>query len=220
MESIMSESDRVENGTAQRISALLDGELAAAEVADTCRAWRTDARLCADWHAYSLIGDVLRATDLAHPPARDQAFLGALRERLALEPVVLAPASAERLQPDPVAAAVNGGTPAAVTQLHARRPRWVTPLGIAAGVAMVAGLAWTMRPPAPEPLQQIARMTLPQPLQPVEPAARVDAVVALAPDSREQLEPYLNAHRMVPAKAAFGPAPGFMRSVAHEPGSR
>ena len=31
------------------------------------------------WHAYHLIGDVLRSDDLARPPARDAAFLAALR---------------------------------------------------------------------------------------------------------------------------------------------
>lgn len=190
----MSESDRAEESTALRISALMDGELPAAEVADTCRVLRTDAQSRANWHAYSLIGDVLRSADLAQSPARDQAFLGALRERLALEPVVLAPTP-----PEP-----------------ARRPRWITPLGIAAGVALVAGLAWTLRPPAPEPVSQMAGATPPQATVQVH----VETVAVLAPDTRQQLEPYLNAHRMVPAKAAFGPTPGFMRSVAQEPTAR
>jgi sigma-E factor negative regulatory protein RseA len=203
MESIMSELDRAEKCTAVRISALVDGELQSTEVAETCRAWRTDAQLRADWHTYSLIGDVLRSADLARTPARAQAFLGALRERLALEPVVPAPISTEAMAHTPPA--------------RAPRPRWVTPLGIAAGVAMVAGLAWTMRPPAPDLAPQMARAALPST---TEPPPRAEAAGGLAPDTRQQLEPYLSAHRMVAAKAAFGPAPGFMRSVAHEPDPR
>ncbi|MFA6262799.1 MAG: RseA family anti-sigma factor, partial [Bacteroidia bacterium] len=57
------------------LSALADGE-AAAEPG--CALWRDDAQARATWHAYHLIGDVMRSEDLAVRPARDAAFLAAL----------------------------------------------------------------------------------------------------------------------------------------------
>ena len=38
-----------------------------------CESWRGDGELREDWHAYHLIGDVLRSDDLAIAPARDEA---------------------------------------------------------------------------------------------------------------------------------------------------
>jgi sigma-E factor negative regulatory protein RseA len=192
----MSESKPLEESTAQQLSALMDGEIDADAAAQTCRAWRTDPGLRADWHAYSLIGDVLRSADLAKPSASDQAFLAAVHERLAREPVPLAPS------PSPAI-------------LRARRHRWMRPLGIAAGVAMVTSLAWTIRPSQPDTAPIGVISLVPE----AAPQQGIGAMVVSAPPqgTSEPLEPYLNAHRMVPAKAAFGPAPGFMRSVAHEP---
>ena len=68
------------------LSALADGEADAAQAG--CALWRDDAEARATWHTYHLIGDVLRSDDLAAQPARDAAFLAALRERLAAEPTV------------------------------------------------------------------------------------------------------------------------------------
>ncbi|WP_169516931.1 sigma-E factor negative regulatory protein [Azohydromonas australica] len=76
----------------QALSSLMDGELddaAAARLAEDCR---HDPRLRAAWHSYHLIGDVMRSQDLAQPPGHDSAFVLRLRERLAAEPVLLAPA--------------------------------------------------------------------------------------------------------------------------------
>lgn len=101
------------------LSALADGEPDAAQPA--CALWREDPQARATWHTYHLIGDVLRSDDLAAPPARDAAFLAALRERLAGEPTVLAPAPA-------VAAAAR------------RRHAWLTPAAVAAGFVAVAGV--------------------------------------------------------------------------------
>ncbi len=81
------------------------------------------ARVRADWQAYHLIGDVLRSPELAAPPGHDAAFMAGLRERLAAEPVVLAPAALAAPAPRPV--------------------RWRLPaaaVASAAGVAVVAGL--------------------------------------------------------------------------------
>jgi sigma-E factor negative regulatory protein RseA len=106
------------------LSALADGEPDALE--GGCSAWRDDAGARAAWHAYHLIGDVLRSDELAAPGARDAAFLAALRTRLAAEPVVLAPVRPRR-----------------------RRQVWVLPTAAAAGFMAVAGVMVVLRT-APE----------------------------------------------------------------------
>src|SRR5689334_13843162 len=81
------DSDRSSSESSRRIlSALADGDATRA-----FQAWRDDPDARAAWHSYQLIGDVLRSEDLACEPEADQAFLVALRARLADEPVVLAP---------------------------------------------------------------------------------------------------------------------------------
>ena len=62
-----------------------------AAAARACAGWRDDRRARAAWHAYHLIGDVLRSRRPGRDRPRDEAFLVALRARLADEPVVLAP---------------------------------------------------------------------------------------------------------------------------------
>ena len=108
------------------ISALVDGETDA--VQPGCELWRDDAQARSDWHTYHLIGDVLRSDDLATAPARDAAFLTALRIRLAQEPAVLAP------QPK---------------HAPARRAAWLVPAAAAAGFVAVAGVLVATRLSAP-----------------------------------------------------------------------
>jgi len=105
-----------------RLSALADGDVRdAREVERACSGWREDAELRRAWHCYQLIGDVMRSEELARPAARDAAFLAGLRERLATEPVVLAP------EPLPAAAAP-------------RRQLWMLPAAAVAGFVLVAGV--------------------------------------------------------------------------------
>ncbi len=113
------------------ISALADGEADP----DECRlglAACAEPQGRARWHAYHLIGDVLRSDDLAVGPAHDRAFLDRLRARLDDEPVPL-PAAAIA----PVAAATRRPENAAPRRSS---PRWVLPLALAAGV-MALGTA-------------------------------------------------------------------------------
>jgi sigma-E factor negative regulatory protein RseA len=114
------------------ISALADGEADP----DECRlglAACVEPQARARWHAYHLIGDVLRSDDLAVGPAHDRAFLERLRARLDDEPV-----------PQPVVAPMAPAAVAARAREDAapRRssPRWVLPLALAAGV-MALGTA-------------------------------------------------------------------------------
>jgi len=105
-----------------RLSALADGDVRdASEVERACSGWREDAELRRTWHCYQLIGDVMRSEELARPAARDAAFLAGLRERLAAEPVVLAP------EPLPAAPA-------------RRRHVWMLPAAAVAGFVLVAGV--------------------------------------------------------------------------------
>jgi sigma-E factor negative regulatory protein RseA len=119
---------------AEWMSAAIDGDADALERA--CRAFRDDDGAArADWHAYHLIGDVLRSSELASASSRDQDFVARLRERLAAEPVVLAPVV-------PVAPAAAAPRPS----------RWRVPaVATAAGVAVVAGVLVMARPGSEAP---------------------------------------------------------------------
>lgn len=98
------------------MSAATDGDAVA--LSAVCQAWRSDRETRANWHAYHLIGDVLRSTELASPPAHDAEFLDRLRQRMAHEPVVLAP-----LQAPP-----------------RRVAGWLASAAVAAGFVVVAGV--------------------------------------------------------------------------------
>ncbi len=101
------------------LSACADGDAQATDPA--CRVWRDGASARQTWHRYHLIGDVMRSDELATAPARDAAFLAGLRERLAAEPVVLAPGA---LRVPGVKAA--------------QRPAWRLPAAVAASFLLVA----------------------------------------------------------------------------------
>ena len=111
------------------LSALADGEADATEAARACAAWAgAEAQMRGSWHAYQLIGDVLRSEDLASAPGRDRSFLQRLSSRLDDEPAVLAP--------EPL--------PAAPT----RRRGWALPAALAAGVmALATVLVVSLGPP-------------------------------------------------------------------------
>ena len=121
------------------LSAAADGQADALGTA--CLAWRDDASARAAWHAYHLIGDVLRSRELATPPARDAAFLSRLQGRLAHEPVVLAP------------------SPAAVPSARRQASGWLMPAAVAAGFVVVAGVLVVSRvssPVAPQGAETLA----------------------------------------------------------------
>ena len=111
------------------LSAAADGQVDALGTA--CLAWRNDPGARATWHAYHLIGDVLRSRELAAQPDRDAAFLSRFRDRLADEPVVLAP------------------SPATVTAARRRASGWLVPAAVAAGFVVVAGVLVVARVSAP-----------------------------------------------------------------------
>jgi sigma-E factor negative regulatory protein RseA len=107
------------------LSELIDGESAPAAAEEACRRWREDESLRADWHAYHLIGDVLRSDDMAAAATRDATFLNGLRQRLKDEPVPMAPA--------PLASRAPGAW------------RWMTPAVAIAGFVVVGVAMMVLR---------------------------------------------------------------------------
>jgi len=176
------------------LSALMDGEAADAEAERALRLWRDDVGARAHWHVYHLVGDVLRSNDLAQSPAHDEAFVQALRERLALAPVVLAPAQAP---------------------VRRSRRRWIGSAAVAAGFVAVAGVMVVTRLALPggEP-DGVLLASPPATSTPVLRVANLPAGGGEGVLIRDaQLDRYLEAHRQFGPSAALLPG-GIVRSAA------
>lgn len=209
----------------ERLSEMIDGEAEPTAVERLCAAWGDEPAARASWHAYHLIGDVLRSTDLSSDAKRDAAFLRALRERLAKEPTVVTPA-AQELRVPTRRSTVRPGIE------RARRPwyagAWAGGGAIAAGFVAVAGVVLVMQaptsPPAPTlalspdapatgnenatgPATAIAEAALTEPLN----------VVASGKVIRDaRLEQYLAAHKQFGGSSALGIPSGFLRNATVE----
>jgi sigma-E factor negative regulatory protein RseA len=167
------------------LSALVDGDAQASERG--CRAWRDDEQARRDWHAYHLIGDVMRSEELAVPAARDAAFLSGLRARLAAEPVVLAP--------EPVA-----------VPPRRRRQAWLLPVAAAAGFVMVAGVLVVTR--VGQPGGAVGTNSEVALRSPADQRARTQQVML----RNAQFDQYVNAHRAVGGVSVSAPG-GVLRRV-------
>ena len=203
--------DGFDDMTRARLSALADGELDRAHSKDTCAAWTQDARLRADWHAWHLIGDVLRSEDLASDPGRDRDFCAKLRSRLQLEPVVVAPAPLT-------------GRAVADRSSRPERAGWWSAVGaVAAGVVMVVGTYAVVRPGESPPAVQVARNDPPAAAPAALPATAAEPVVVAA-DSKvirdAQLERYLEAHKQFAGTSALGVPSAFLRRATVESAAR
>jgi sigma-E factor negative regulatory protein RseA len=219
----MSNGSEGDPSVLEHLSALTDGELDASAVGRCCALWRDDAAMRSAWHAYHLIGDVLRSDDLACRPAHDAAFVAALHTRLAVEPVVLAPeSSAPMARP----ARANG---------RSARWSWKAPSAVAAGFVLVAGALVVTRTPSPsvtgttagEAQALTTASALPAAAGPSSLAPTESSLVLrrgfgenklLLRDAR--LDRYLAAHQQFAGTTALGVPSGFLRNAAAETPSR
>lgn len=201
----------------ERLSALIDGELDAQAVAQACAQWRDSTEARTAWHAYHLIGDVLRSDDLASPPARDTAFLVALRAKLADEPVVLAPKPLETRAAIASPAAARGGS---------RSWGWIAPSAVAAGFVAVAGVLTLTRPgllPERSESPSVAQVAAPASfggaaaLVGNPAAAEPQTFVASGQVIRDaRLDRYLAAHKQFAGSSALGVPSAYLRNATAE----
>ncbi len=203
----------------ERMSALADGALDAHAVASACALWRADADARATWHAYQLIGDVLRSDDLAHDASTDASFMQALRMRLADEPTVLAPQPLASADPHPAAAVA--------AKRRGGRWGWLAPSAVAAGFVAVAGVLMITRGPdnaagAGPAVASIGPTASPatpsaSALLPAAPVGDIQAFAANAQFVRDaQLDRYLAAHKQFAGSSALGVPSGFLRAATAE----
>ena len=191
------------------LSALADGDATDGEAARAFEAWRADEDARSSWHAYQLIGDVLRSDDLASAPVADERFLQALRARLADEPVVLAPVEA------PVQPVIAVEQPAVANARGASVPRnrWQAPLAMAAGfLAVIGGLQLYRGGAMPSGNAAIAQAGSRAASAAVATAATVPTAQTRA--EAEQLAPYVAAHRQTTMNAAFQMPGGDIRNAS------
>ena len=189
------------------LSSLMDGDLAPAGLAQTLALWRDDSDARASWHAYHLIGDVMRSDDLANAPARDEDFLRSLRARLSTEPVPLAPRALTASLTD----TADGQVALPSARVVAANGRWwVAPVAVAAGFVAVAALLVVTRVVGVN-LNDGSQMALNATLTP--------GALSAAESARSNgLDPYLEAHRSLGnGVAASGGADHRVRIVFETP---
>jgi len=102
-----------------RLSAVMDGQADEAQLQRWLQSDAQQASTRQDWHAYHLIGDVMRSADLASDAAHDNRLWAAVREAVHKEAVVMAPAALDASKARP----------------RAPRLRWRLWAGAAAAVA-------------------------------------------------------------------------------------
>ena len=195
------------------LSSLMDGELDASAVSRACGQWRDDPDVRANWHAYHVIGDVLRSDELASDGRHDAAFLAAFRQRLDQEPVVLAPTP-------------KGVAPVTVP----RRRAWASPAAVAAGFVAVAGVLVVTQmsgglsllgTQSDSSLAKVQKSPSPVMVVAVGGAASAgaaDDLPAVVPNGRlirdVRLDEYLAAHKKFGGSSVPGGPSGFLRNAA------
>jgi sigma-E factor negative regulatory protein RseA len=150
---------------AQRLSALLDGELDAQGCAALVERLRHDEEACRTWALLNCVGDAMRSADVAS--FHSESFAARFAAALEREPTVLAPAALPRRS------AVR---------------RWLLPgAGAAVAAAVLIAVGLPSRQGA-SPETTIAKA-------PPAPATTVVAAPGPVIDRSPQLERYLAAHR-------------------------
>ena len=207
--------------SAERVSALMDGQLPSDELGAVIGAPGQDgedAREC--WQLYHLIGDVLRAPDLAGH-GRDTAMASRVLAAIAQEPTAQAVKAPVVLAPSPEAYVQR---PAANDGVF----RWKMVAGLAS-FAAVAAVGWSMVSGIGP--QTGAGAQLAQNAPPVQAPAQVLAVAAPVPTASgandpdaapptmlrdARLDELLAAHRQAAGMSSLGGASGFRRNATFE----
>ncbi|MGI9135363.1 MAG: sigma-E factor negative regulatory protein, partial [Rhodoferax sp.] len=190
----------------EHLSALADGELQGDALTQTLQALNSDAQALHTWHAYHVVGDVMRSAELA-PQCDGLAFLQQFEQRLAQEPGIVGRAQdATAAQPVQLAAS----NPAA------NAPQWnwkrLAAVACSAVVGVVGWGQWSQIA-APQGTALSAAATKPAPTVPPAQVADGNGAVMLRDPALDSL---LAAHQQLGGHSALQRPSGFLRNATFE----
>lgn len=204
--------------THEAISALADGQLRGEAFASAVEAVTANAQALATWHAYHVVGDVLRSGGLA-ACHRDIAFVARLKNRLRQEQI---PAPSMNVAGS-LAAQLHSTEPEGRHAEHRRAAnesslRWKLMAGFAS-LAAVAAIGWNGLAGSG---QAASQPQLAQAVVPVQPQAAQPAVAVVDGDSSlvmirdPRLDAFLAAHEQFGGTSALQMPAGFLRNATFE----
>jgi sigma-E factor negative regulatory protein RseA len=189
----------------ERVCDLVDGHVPDGECAQAIDTLLSDRQAMQTWHAYHVIGDVLRSSELA-PSSSDHAFLERLERRLACEPA--RPVVTESSQVLTTTKTTN------VSSANASVFRWKMLAGVA-GFALVGvvGLSlWTQ-----SSLRSDAQMAAQNAVVPPAPTTLIAADTGAGTMLRDaRLDELMAAHRQLGGHSALQVPAGFLRNATYE----
>ncbi|MCX7277500.1 MAG: sigma-E factor negative regulatory protein [Burkholderiales bacterium] len=214
------------NNPLDALSALADGQLRGAAFAQAVERVEQDANAQATWHAYHVVGDVLRSGELALC-SDDQAFLARFQSRLAQEPALTPTVSAANL------IAIDAYKAGAEAHFYAEAAApqeasnehffgWKLVAGLASVVAVVA-VSWGVlsgsgaAPTGPQLAQADAQ---------AQPSTQVQQAVTLADGAPQvmlrdaRLDELMAEHKQFGGTSALQMPAGFLRNATFESPAR
>jgi sigma-E factor negative regulatory protein RseA len=204
----------------EQVSALADGQLRGEEFARTVTWLVNDEQARLNWHAYHLVGDVLRSGE-SMVSAHELAFAQRLKLRLGQE-MPLRPDSGltDGFAAIPLAAESDRHAPSGANAANDRGLRWRLLAGFASVVA-VGFMGWHLAQDQRDAVQmaQVQRPTGSDRAavqQILASAATEPAIMVRDP----QLDALLAAHRQSGSGSALAMSAGFLRNAAFEGAGR
>ena len=188
------------------VSALMDGELQTSAQQASVAALLGDAHAREAWHAYHLVGDILRSEELA-AGAHDLQFLAKLEKRLSQE--TMTPFVA---MPETVVVLPIGGQ--RQTSANSDRFRWRMVAGGALTFAM-AVLAVFIAEPNPW-RASVPMAAAPQKVQDVRIEMAATSVTADGMIRDPRLDQLLSAHQQLGGHSALQMPSGFLRNATYD----
>jgi sigma-E factor negative regulatory protein RseA len=195
----------------EKVSALADGQLSGVELAQTLADLGGNAAGVRTWHAYHVVGDVLRSAELARG-ASDFAFLRKLELRLATEALKLPETRSEGTPTGPqvVARAWVSGANAPVW-------RWKVTAGVACvALAGVIGMGQWSQTDFSSSTQLSSASPETAPVRQVSALDASDQMMIRDP----ALDSLLAAHHQLGGHSALQSPSGFLRNATYQGSAR
>lgn len=197
----------------EHISALADGQLPGGELARVMADLLSDPHAVQQWHAYHLVGDVMRSPELA-PGCSDAVFLTKLERRLLQEPgrpvSLLADAA-----PAHSAVLVEEVMPVGAGLLSANRQvfRWKILASVMGTVLVGVVGAGLWNPPT---AQTVAQVSVPLLREAPTSLSVVDGAEAGVMVRDARLDELIAAHKQLGGHSALQVPAGFLRNATFE----